>query len=105
MKSMTVQDILGILEKSRSKKDFFEKLSTAEIKLLQRVIKQCLAKKISLNAKTLKKLEKYKNPLRRIAKIKTQDVAKTRKTLKQTGRGLFSVLLPVVAGLIGSLVK
>ena len=56
---MSVHDILGILEKSRSKKDFYERLSDSEIKLLQKIIKQCLAKKISLNQKTLKKQEKH----------------------------------------------
>lgn len=102
---MSVHDILGILEKSRSKKDFYERLSDSEIKLLQKIIKQCLAKKISLNQKTLKKLTSFKKPLRRIAKLKTYNIKQTRKTLKQTGGGLLSVLIPVVAGLIGGLAK
>ena len=102
---MSVQDILGILEKSRSKSDFYEKLSNSEIRLLQRVIKQCLTKKICLNGRTLNKLSNFKKPLRRIAKIKTHRIEQTRKALKQTGRGLLTALIPIVAGLIGGLVR
>ena len=93
------------MHKSKNKNNFFSTLSSGEVKTLRTIIKKCLKGEIPVTKQKLAKLSTYKTPMRKIARIKPNDVGQTRRVLRQTGWGLFSIILPAALSLLTGLIS
>ena len=101
---MKTQNVLALIQKSRDKQTFLNNLTVEEIKTLRSIIKKILNGELPVAKTHVKKLATYKKPIRKIAHIDSKNVQGLRRALRQTGYGLFTILLPAALSLLSGLI-
>ena len=103
MRHLPLIQLLAQKEDNQLWNYILENLTTEQVTLLQDIVRNVLRGNIPLANHKKEELFKKRNILRTFGKERC--LKKKRVQIKQIGRGIFSILIPALASLVGGLIS